>query len=324
MHVNMLPRDLSGASLSYVKKVGVDYVYLYLPQVPHYLEHGYLTIEDLAATRKLVESFGLRISGVHLDSRAYANLLLGLEGWRKELDDICRTIDTLGKGGVPVLMFNLLVSRVLRDKLSRELPGHYIDPDGRGGVGLQSYDDDRARQVTGQPAGLIGAGEMWERIERFQKRCVPAAEQAKVRLALHPDDPPVAHFWGVTQVLNSVAGLERYLDIVPSYYNGIDLCQGTLQEAGIDVIPFIRRFGRRNRIVEVELRGVRGTIPKYKETFLDDGDLDIVNVLRALQQVGYEGMIQVAHVPKFPGDQDRAVANAWTAAYLKGILAAIQ
>ncbi len=324
MHVNLLPRDLSDPSLRYVRQIGVGHVYVYLPRIPRYLKHGFLTPEDLATTRKRVESFGLRISGVHLDSRAYANLLLGLDGWEKELDDICRTIDTLGNGGVPLLLFNLLVSRVLRDKLARELPGHYVDPDGRGGVGLQSYDDARARQVADEPGGAITADQMWERITRFQKRCVPAAEQAKVRLSLHPDDPPVARFWGAEQVLNSVAGIERYLDIVPSRYSGITLCQGTLQEAGIDVIQFIRRFGRRGKIFEAELRGVRGTIPKYSETFMDDGDLDLVKVVRALKDVGFEGMIQVGHVPRFPNDPDRAVSNAWSAAYLKGMLAAIQ
>src|SRR5262249_17875607 len=154
------------------------------------------------------------------------------------------------------------------------------------------------------------------------KRCVPAAETARVRLGLHPDDPPVDRFWGAAQGLNSAAGLERYLNIVPSPYNGIKLCQGTLQEAGIDVPAFIRRFGKSGKIVDVELRGVRGRIPKYAETFMDDGDLDLAEVLRALNEVGFRGVIEVAHVPKFPGDEDRAVANAWSAAYLKGMLAA--
>lgn len=324
MNVNILPRDLTDRSLRYVQQIGVAYVYVYLPQIPSYQKRGFLTPDDLATTLRKVESFGLRISGFHLDSRAYANLLLGLDGWEKELDDICRTIETLGNGGVPLLLFNLLVSRVLRDKLSRELPGHYVDPNGRGGVGLQSYDDARAREITDEPGGRITADQMWERIARFQKRCVPAAEQAKVRLSLHPDDPPVARFWGAEQVLNSVAGIERYLGIVPSRYSGITLCQGTLQEAGIDVVDFIRRFGRRGKIFEAELRGVRGTVPKYSETFMDDGDVDLVPIVRALKEAGYEGMIQVGHVPKFPNDPDRAVSNAWSAAYVKGMLAALR
>lgn len=324
MQVNLMARDLSDRALRYVQQIGARHIYVYLPQIPRYTKHGFLTPEDLASTRKQVERFGLRISGFHLDSRAYANLLLGLDGWEKELDDICRTIAAMGSGGVNLLLFNLLVSRVLRDKLSRELPGHYIDPNGRGGVGLQSYDDARASAVTDDPAGKVTASQMWERITRFQKRCVPAAEQARVRLSLHPDDPPVARFWGAEQVLNSVAGLDRYLSIVPSAYSGITLCQGTLQEAGIDAVAFARRFGKRGKIFEAELRGVRGRLPKYHETFMDDGDIDLVPLLRALKDVGYEGMIQVGHVPRFPDDPDRAVANAWSVAYIKGMLAAIQ
>jgi mannonate dehydratase len=127
-------------------------------------------------------------------------------------------------------------------------------------------------------------------------------------MALHPDDPPVDRFWSTTQVLNTMAGLKRYTDLAPSPMNGFTLCQGTLQEAGIDVIEAIRTFGRQGRLVVVELRGVRGTIPHYEETFMDDGDL---------------GLVEVAHVPVFPGDESRWIAHAWSVGYVKALIASV-
>jgi len=190
-------------------------------------------------------------------------------------------------------------------------------------VGLKTFDDREAKLANDSPAGEITAAEMWDRFEKFLKRCVPVAEQANVRMALHPDDPPVDRFWGATQVLNSMDGLKRYLDLAPSRANGFDLCQGTLQEAGIDVFEVIRTFGRQGRLVEVELRGVRGRVPHYEETFMDDGDLDLAKVVRALKEVGYTGKVEVAHVPTFAGDESRSIAQAWSVGYTKALLASV-
>ena len=77
----------------------------------------------------------------------------------------------------------------------------------------------------------------------------------------------MARFWGVTQVLNTKAGLERLINIVPSEYNGLLLCLGTMQESGADVLDLIRHFGGQKKIFDIDFRAVRGTIPRYDEVF---------------------------------------------------------
>ena len=141
-------------------------------------------------------------------------------------------------------------------------------------------------------------------------------------LALHPDDPPVARHWGVTQVLQTMDGLKRAIAISPSPYHGLLFCQGTIQEAGIDLQEYVRYFGPRGKIVHAEFRGVRGGASKYDEQFMDEGDRSLVPVLKALRDGGYTGLYEVAHVPQIINDPRRLIVNAWSVAYLKGLLVA--
>ncbi|MBL9216262.1 MAG: mannonate dehydratase [Opitutaceae bacterium] len=315
--------DLTDDSFIYLKQIGVQHVLLVTTDFPSFKQSGALDLDEVVAIRRRIEGHGLRLAAVHLDQRTLSNLLLGLPGADDDLDRMCRLLQVLGKAGVPFLNYSLLVSRAILNRYGKPLPGHQRLPVGRGGAVLLNYDDARALQVAEEPAGRVSADEMWARIERFARRCVPAAHEAGVVLGLHPDDPPVEQFWGVTQVLNSLAGLERFLALAPSPYNGLVLCQGTIQEARIDVLDYIRHFGPQGRIGHVELRGVRGVIPNYTEEFMDGGDLSMLKVLRALKGVGYTGPVEVAHVPMLLHDPKRAVVQAWSVAYLKGLLEAV-
>src|SRR4051812_21724757 len=229
MQVSIQLTNMQPNSLRFLKQIGVEQVYLHLPKVPGYSRSGYLKDDDLARVKHRLAEYGMTLAALVLNNLSKMNLLLGRPGWEMELNNICRTIECMGRGGVDALLYNLLVSRVLADFTVRGLPGHSTKPSGRGGVGLKTYDDREARIADDSPAGEITAAEMWDRIEKFAKRCIPVAEQAKVRMALHPDDPPVDRFWSATQVLNSMAGLKRYVDLAPSPMNGFTLCQGTLQ-----------------------------------------------------------------------------------------------
>lgn len=288
--------------------------------LPSYAKTGVVDYDELIAMKQQVEKHGLRLPSIHLDQGAIANLLFGRSGADEELDKLCATIGAMGRAGVPVLKYSLMASRAILNRFGKELPGHSRLPQARGGAAIMNFDNERAQQVTEEPVGKISADEMWSRITRFVRRCVPVAEAAGVILVLHPDDPPVERFWGVNQVLNSLAGLERFVSLAPSPNNRLLLCQGTIQEARIDVLEYIRRFGPRGLIGHVELRGVRGTLPNYWEEFMDAGDLSMLKVIRTLKEVGYTGTLEVAHVPRLINDSNRRVVQAWSAAYLKALL----
>ena len=317
------PNDLSESNLRLIKQLGVDDVCVYARLVSGYKQNGHLDLEYLRDAKKRVESYDLRLSSIYLSKLDTANVLLDLPAWKEDLDEVCRTIDSMGKTGIPVLEHSLVASRPIRDTTGRYLPGYWANPNGRGGARLQSFDEERAKLISDMPAGSVSADQMWERITRFQERCVPVATEARVHLACHPDDPPIAQHWGVTQVLTSVKGLRKLIDIVPSPYNGILFCLGTMQEAGVDVIEAIRFFGGMGKIFDIDFRNVRGAIPKYDEVFLDEGDLDMWKVVQTLKEIDYQWTMEPDHVPGVIGDVEGAsISKAWAVGYIKGLLAA--
>jgi len=322
MRVTLRPPDLSDDSLIALKQIGVDDVEVYTFDVPGYAESGQLDDAQLRPIQQRIEGHGMRIGTIILDQRALANLLLGKPDGERDLDKMSRTIECMGRASIPVLMYSLLVSRAILNTLGKPLPGMHRDPLGRGGAVLSNFDAARARTVTEEPAGRISAEEMWSRIERFARRCVPVADQAKVHLALHPDDPPVSPYWGVTQVLNSLDSFKRFLDFAPSPYNGLLFCQGTIQEAGIDLVEYVRTFGPAGKIAHAEFRGVRGNARRYEETFMDDGDVNLAPVVQALHETGYTGLLEVAHVPHLKRDPGERIVDAWSVGFLKGLIAA--
>lgn len=324
MTVMVRPRNLADGTLRYARQIGVEDVQVYLPEVPGYREKRRLVLDDLRPIQDRIASFGLRLSRLNLGQGDLTHLLLGRPDWRGELDHVCATIETMGKAGVPVLMYSLLATRAILTETRRPMPGYWANPEGRGGARLASFDEARALASSEQPAGRITAAEMWERITRFVKQCAPVAEQAGVYLACHPDDPPIRLHWGVEQVLVGMDALQRFADLHPSRHNGLLLCQGTVQESGVDVLEFIRRFGPSGRIAHVELRGVRGTVPRYDEVFMDQGDLSLWKVVRALRDVGYRGVLEVAHVPGLVDDPDRIKTETWAVGFLKGLIAAAE
>lgn len=320
--VALSPPNYDDATLAYLKQIGVDDVLVVSTALPGFRDNSETTLEDILAFKARLEAHGLRFASIVLDQRILARFLLGQPGGEQDLDRMCRFLEQLGRASIPQVMYSLLVSRAILNTTGQPLPGYYANDQGRGGAVIKSFAEQRALEVTAQPAGPVSADEMWDRITRFLRRCVPVAEQAKVMLALHPDDPPVARHWGTTQVLRTMAGLERALAIAPSPYHGLLFCQGTIQESGIDLFEYIRTFGPRGKIVHAEFRGVRGNAANYDETFMDDGDQSLWPVITALRAVGYDGLYEVAHVPQLINDPQRMIVNAWSAAYLKGLLTA--
>ncbi len=135
-----------------------------------------------------------------------------------------------------------------------------------------------------------------------RKCLVAAAEKANVRLTMHPNDPPVPVMRGVARIFHHSDGLRRFLKEVPSKFSGITFCQGTIAEMGVNVLDEIRHFGKQGKIFLVHFRAVRGRVPRYTEVFLDEGDLDLFEAMKAYRQVGYQGPFVSDHTPRVEGD----------------------
>lgn len=166
---------------------------------------------------------------------------------------------------------------------------------------------------------------MWATWERFIDAVLPVAEQAGVKLALHPDDPPVLALDGVARIFRSEAAFARAMSRADSPNHGIAFCTGTFAEAGAEtMMAALARFARARRIHYVHLRSVAGALPRFAESFIDEGSVDAVAVLRTLHDAGFDGFVIDDHVPHVVGDtvwghRSRAYATGFIAGILRAL-----
>jgi mannonate dehydratase len=126
---------------------------------------------------------------------------------------------------------------------------------------------------------------------------------------------------GETRVLGSLAGIDRFLAIVPSPVHGLNFCQGTIAEMGVDVVEAIRRYGTQKRIHHVHFRNVKGAVPHFQESFIDDGNVDMFEALRTFKEVGYTGTIMPDHTPQVVGDTPwGARGRAYALGYMRALM----
>ncbi len=198
----------------------------------------------------------------------------------------------------------------------------------RGGALATGFDLRLMKDAPLTEYGIVTEDRLWENLEYFLKALVPAAEEAGVKLAMHPDDPPLSPIRGLGRIMRSIENYQRLLDLVPSPVNGIALCQGNFTLMTDDLPGVIRHFGRQEKIFFVHFRDVRGTVENFVETFHDEGKTNLLECMKAYKEVGFEGVCRPDHVPTMEGDSnDRpsysSVGRLFAIGYIKGLRQAV-
>jgi mannonate dehydratase len=325
--------------LAFARQLGLEGIQFNTPDLPGERSWAY---EDLVALRQRCEDAGLRLEAIeNLPNAFYERAMLGLPGRDEELDHVRETIHNLGRAGIPILGYHFMPASVWRTSVA--WPGRggaintaydhtiAVDPARASQVFVARRDrrlsDPFVRAATFDLGVELDDEEMWANYRYFLDAVVPVAEEAEVRLALHPDDPPVPSLGGVARLFRSVDHLVRAVELVPSPANGIDLCLGTVSEMGGEaaVLDAIERLGSRDAIRYVHVRDVKGTVPVFEECFLGEGNYDPLTILRTLRRVGFDGFLLDDHVPRMVDDSDymhRGRAHA--IGYLQGLLRALE
>jgi mannonate dehydratase len=215
-------------------------------------------------------------------------------------------------------------------------PGRYYRRVGRGGAVLNTHETRRVREdesrtpaATLAPYGEIDAPTLWERVRYLYERIVPVAEAAGVNVGAHPNDPPEPRYRGVEQIMHTPQGLQRLLDLVPSPRSGLLLCIGTLHEMGTgpaDTMAALDSFLGQRKVFGTHFRNPRGTVPKgyYQEDFLDEGDLDMLEVVRLMRRHGYAGGLDPDHAQGIEGDEGGRESWAWQLGYIRALVRAVR
>lgn len=246
---------------------------------------------------------------------------LGLDGRDEEIDNFITLMRNLKRVGVDVICYNWMpVINWARTDMEKK---------GRGGALVTAFDYEATKSMPLTEHGEVSEDRMWKNITYFLKAVVPEAEKNGIKLALHPDDPPVPHLRGIARIMRTADAFKRLIEIVPSPNNGLTLCQGTFATMGEDIPAVIRYFGERKKIFFVHFRDVRGDRWKFEETFHDEGKTNMYEAMKTYFEVGFSGPMRPDHVPTVAGDSNdhpgySELGPLFAIGYIKGLIEAAQ
>jgi mannonate dehydratase len=295
---------------------------------------AYPTVGELAALKAMAERHGLILDMLeppllpssHIDREKRPAIMLADDPARdRDIEAFATTLRNAAEVGIPCVKYNMSLLGVLRTDFVK----------GRGDAMYMGWNLAEARPPKPLTrAGRVDEERFWERITYFLRAIVPVANATKVRIACHPQDPgtPPGGYQGIDNVLGTVEGLKRFVQIEESPYHGLNFCQGTicenLPDPATQIFDVIRWFGTRKKIFNVHFRNIHGGRNHFNETFPDEGDVDMVRALRTYAEVGYDGMLMPDHVPGMddPAEAERQRLQnfAFCYGYIRGLLQSAQ
>ena len=305
-----------------VKQCGVDHVVggIGLRPIPNASkEEQPWSCKSLSDAKAAYEDAGFELAVI--ESRPpLGKTKLGLPGRDEEINVACELIRNMGALGIPVWCYEWMAVFNWQ-RTSKTIPS-------RGAALVTGYDHDLMRNEPLTKYGIVTEEQLWDNLMYFLERVVSVAEEANVKLAMHPDDPPLSPIRGISRIMRSVENFQKLIDMVPSPVNGVALCQGNFTLMTDDLPSVIRHFGKQKKIFFVHFRDVRGTPEKFVETFHDDGQTDMLECMRAYRDIGFDGVCRPDHVPTMEGDNnDRpgysSVGRLLAIGYLKGLREAV-
>lgn len=316
--VNLPPEP--GLPWTLMRQCGVDYAVCHqsLVTIPNAAEEDQpWSRTGLRRAQQIYQDIGVELA-VWEGRPGMEKIKLALPGRDEEIDVVCRMLTNMGELGIPVWCSMWMpILGVMRT--SREITS-------RGGARVSAF---HHADIADEPLtehGIVTEEDQWSNLQYFLEKVVPVAEKAGVKMAMHPDDPPLSPIRGVARIMSSLDNYQRLIDLVPSECNGIGLCQGNFALMTDDLPAAIRHFGSQGKIHFVHMRDVRGTADHFQEAFHDDGQSDLVECIRAYRDVGYDGVARPDHYPKMGDDSytdDLRIARLFAVGYLKGIREAV-
>ena len=286
------------------------------------------SVDGLSKLRDMVASHGISLdmvplpmSSSEISQAEMPAIYLGKSPDRdRNIDDICQMIRNCARAGIFQVKYNFPLIGIPRSGTAK----------GRGPSRYSEFVYERAKPDPPLTiAGKVDADTYWERITYFLERVVPVAAEYKVKMGCHPQDPgvPKGTGWrGVDAVLGSPDGLKKFVSIMENPYHGLNFCQGTvseqLEKPGEQIFDVIRYFGSRKKIFSVHFRNIDGGFLNFRETFIDDGSVDMLKAMRVYKEVGYDGMMMPDHVPQVEG-VDSSQGFAYAFGYIKALIAAV-
>lgn len=276
-------------------------------------------LESLRAIQKQYADAGLRLSVIE-GPPALDEVKLGRPGADEQMAQFKEFLAACGELGIGTVCYNWMP--VLGWYRTR------TDIPTRGGATVTGFDLRDTDPQERTYAGEVGPETLWGTLEGFLREVLPECERYGIRLALHPDDPPLSPLKGIARILISADAFERVFSLADSPLNGMTFCQGCFATMGEDIPSAIRRFGK-EKIFFVHFRDVQGSRECFHETFHDDGKTDMYEAMRTYYEIGFDGPARPDHVPTLLGEDNAhpsygVLGNYFAVGYIKGLMEAAE
>ncbi len=289
-------RDADPDSLRQWKQVGVDYVLMGGPR-------GTWTESALREIMDRYEAQGVQV--INMMIGGINDVIWGRSGRDEQIQHVIDSIRAAGKARLPVIEYNFYAHRLTEG---------YKEETGRAGAGYTAYDYELSKNLPPKEGvGTHTRAEQLKRAKHFLEAVVPEAEKAGVRLALHPNDPPVEMSRGNEQLFRSFEQWKEYLDLVKSPHNGMTFDCGVTRETGAEPVEVCRYLGERDVINHVHYRNVIVRKPNvdYTEVFLDNGQVDMFAVMKELVRQKYPRGLYPEHPRALDVDRKLGIGNQY-------------
>lgn len=308
--------DVNEDNLNFYNAMGIECLLIHYPAE---IALSPAPEAEFKRMKAYVESHGMELHVLHSHYVPRDRIAHGLPGRDEQIEVWRRALRAIGAAGVP------------NTALTFQGIGHFRTPHtvGRGGVTYSTFDlKEFMKKPPYHEDKVISAEQLWENLAYFYERIIPVAEEAGVRVALHPDDPPIAKpLGGADRIVVSVENYQRIFDLVPSDANGMLFCQGCVAEMGAPVPDTIRYMGERNKIVFIHFRNIRGVTRgddyRFVEVFLDEGDVDMVEAMKTYRDIGYIGAIMMDHTPGIHHPLGGWASRAFSNGYVRALIQAV-
>ncbi|MBZ0303560.1 MAG: mannonate dehydratase [Anaerolineae bacterium] len=342
---------LTPVNFQFARQSGATHIVAHLvdyfntgPRIPTATHYGWgasdnrgklWTLEELHDLKSAVNAAGLELAAIeNFDPSHWYDILLDGPRKHEQLEDIKTMIRRMGQVGIPVMGYNFSVAGVWGHVQGPFARGgaesvSFLGPDGpdetpipTGMVWNMIYDADRLEEGT---IGTVTHEQLWSRLTEFLQEVVPVAEESGVRLAAHPDDPPMPTIRGTARLVYQPDYYQKLLDIQPSHANSLEFCIGSLAEMTEgDIYEAIDQYSKQDAVAYVHFRNVKGKVPHYHEVFVDEGDVDMIRAMRILRNNGYEGVIIPDHTPQMTCGAPWHAGMAYALGYMKAILTMLE
>lgn len=291
-------------------------------------------LDTLVALRRSIEAEGLTLHAIeNFNPADWYDILLDGPDKVRQMDRLKHIIQNVGRAGIPVFGYNFSIAGVW---------GHTRAPKARGGADTACFDyEDGGKNYPiplgevwnmtydpDAPAGTlppVSHEELWQRYTWFINEILPVAEEAGVRMAAHPDDPPMPEMRGHARLVYQPRYYQKMLDINPSPSNCFEFCMGSVQEMTEgDIYSFMEQYTPQDRLAYIHFRNVKGKVPHYTEAFMDDGDIDMIRCLRILKKYDYQDVLIPDHTPQMTCPGPWYAGMAYALGYMKAAIRMVE